>query len=130
LQPIDLLMEQPGPGRVVALAADLLFASRIRAAAEKLGIDLVLARSPAAVVQAVDEAAVRLVLIDLDGRYDAAELITKLKAPGGRETRVVAFVSHVREAAIHAARAAGADRVLARSAFVQQLNEILTRAAS
>jgi hypothetical protein len=39
---------------------------------------------------------------------------------------IIAFVSHVREDAIAAARSAGADRVLARSAFVRELNNLLT----
>jgi hypothetical protein len=42
-------------------------------------------------------------------------------------TRTLGFVSHVDTATIDAARAAGIDQVLARSAFVERLGEILTR---
>jgi hypothetical protein len=41
---------------------------------------------------------------------------------------VVAFASHVRADLIAEARAAGADRVLARSAFVAELPALVARA--
>jgi hypothetical protein len=42
--------------------------------------------------------------------------------------RTVGYVSHVDTGTIDAARAAGIDQVLARSAFVAQLGDILTTA--
>ena len=42
---------------------------------------------------------------------------------------MIAFVSHVRVDHAEAARAAGASRVLARSAFVKELPELVTQAA-
>ena len=38
---------------------------------------------------------------------------------------LLAYVSHTNEAAIREARAAGADKVIARGAFAQQLPELL-----
>jgi hypothetical protein len=49
----------------------------------------------------------------------------KAAAPGAR---IACFVSHVNADAIREAREAGADQVLARSAFTQQLPEILKSA--
>jgi DNA-binding NarL/FixJ family response regulator len=115
-------------GVIVALAADLLFASRIRAAARAAGVDAVLFRSAEALLEAALARAPRRVLIDLDARgVDAPALIRALKADARTgASEVVGFVSHVNEAAIAAARDAGADRVLARSAFVRLLPSLLT----
>jgi CheY-like chemotaxis protein len=108
----------------VALAADLLFASRIRGAAGAAGAEVRLARTADDVLAAVADGATR-VLLDLDARHvDAPALIRAIRA-SGRDVEVIAWVSHVRQHAIAAAREAGADRVLARSAFVQQLPALL-----
>jgi hypothetical protein len=55
------------------------------------------------------------------------DAIAELKAdPVLKEVRTLGFVSHVQTATIDAARQAGVDQVLARSAFVERLGEILT----
>ena len=115
------------PAPILAIAADLMFASRIRAVALAAGIDAELVRSPAALLDAARERAPRRILIDLDARaFDPAALIRQLKQDERtRDIDVVAFVSHVREDAIAAARDAGADRVLARSAFVRELPALI-----
>jgi CheY-like chemotaxis protein len=110
---------------VVAAAADLLFAARIRSAAEAAGVPLMLVRGGEDVAERAREARARLVLLDLDARWlDAPAVIGALKEVT-TDIPVVAYVSHVREDAIAAARMAGADRVLARSAFVRLLPELL-----
>jgi CheY-like chemotaxis protein len=112
---------------VVAAAADLLFAARIRSAAEAAGVPLVLVRGGEDVAGRAREARARLVLLDLDARWlDAPAIINGLKGEAATaDIPVVAYVSHVREDAIAAAQMAGADRVLARSAFVRLLPELL-----
>lgn len=113
---------------VVALPADLLFASRIRAAAQAAGTTIDLVSTPTALHARTRRALPRRVLIDLDARgWDPVALIRELKqdaATSGIE--IVAWVSHVREDAIGAAREAGADRVLARSAFTRQMQDWVT----
>lgn len=110
---------------VVAAVADLIFGARIRSAAQDAGVEVKFARSLAE-VRAHAEAA-RLVVLDLDARWlDAPAAIRGLReTPETAGVRIVAFVSHVRADAIEAARAAGADRVLARSAFVRELPALL-----
>jgi len=117
--------QHDGP-RTVALAADLLFAGRIRGTAGAAGRSVTLARRPQDVVDAVKAGAVR-VLLDLDARsVDVPALIRALREDvTTRHAEIIAWVSHVRTDAIAAARAAGADRVLARSAFVRELPELL-----
>lgn len=120
-------MEETG---ILALPADLMFASRIRATAQALGANVGVHARPAALLDAARQHPPRLVLIDLDARaWDAAAVVRDLKQDERTASaRVVAFVSHVRQDAIEAARSAGADRVLARSAFVRELAAILSDA--
>lgn len=110
----------------LAVCADLLFAARIRGAAQQAGV-AVETLSRGDVLERARALTPGLILLDLDTRWlDAPALIRSLKAdPALAAVPVVAFVSHVREDAIGAAREAGADRVLARSAFVRQLPDLL-----
>lgn len=112
----------------LALCGDLLFAARIRGAAEQTGASVeTIASARTDVLARARELRPARILLDLDARWlDAAQLIRALKEDEAvRGVPVIAFVSHVREDAIAAAREAGADRVLARSAFVRQLPELL-----
>lgn len=114
----------------MALAADLMFASRIRGAAQAVGREVKLATGEASLVAAV-HAGASLVLLDLGRRGDMPALIRRLKEdPATAAATVVAFGSHVDADALTAARAAGADRVMARSAFVKVLPELLTAAGA
>lgn len=118
--------ENGRPG-VVALVADLLFASRIRGAAAAVGVRVQTVGTPAALRKAVADARPRLVLVDLDARVgDAPAAIAEVKGEAGEgAVRIVAFGSHLERDALLAARSAGADRVMARSAFVRELPAIL-----
>jgi CheY-like chemotaxis protein len=117
----------PEPPHVIALAADLMFTARIQGAARAVGAVVQVVGTAEALVARVQAAPPRRVLVDLDARRtDPVAAIAALKAdPATRGVPVVAFVSHVRTEAIEAARAAGADQVLARSAFVKVLPDLL-----
>lgn len=116
--------------KVIALAADLLFASKIRGAAQAVGATVRLARSADELVRSAAEQPGALILVDLHARAGdpAAAIAAVRSAEGGRRSRIVAFASHTDTAAIQGARAAGADRVLARSAFVRELPALLAEA--
>jgi hypothetical protein len=103
---------------VLICCRDLLFQSKITATARALGIGTATIREPAS----LGVRAGRLLIVDLNqpGAIDAAAV---WRAATGRP--VVGFVSHVDAATATAARSAGVDRVMARSAFVTQLVEIL-----
>jgi CheY-like chemotaxis protein len=111
--------------RVVAACADMLFAARIRGTAQQAGAVVELVGSAAALHAAA--AGADLVLLDLGARWlRAGEAIRRLKREAATAgVPVVAFVSHVDAGAIGEARDAGADAVLARSAFVRQLPVLL-----
>lgn len=111
---------------IVALPADLIFGARIRSAGESAGVVVATARNPDDLVEKVNRLRPRLVVVDLDLRGDAVGAIAALKGdPATAAIPVLAYVSHVRQDAIVAARAAGADRVLARSAFARDLPSLL-----
>jgi CheY-like chemotaxis protein len=116
---------------VVAACADLMFSARVKAAADAAGYRVVLLSARAEVVDRVRQERPALILIDLDARWlDAPALIAALKDHGETSAiPVVAVGSHVRTEVMAAARAAGADRVLARSAFVRQLPDLMRAVA-
>ena len=111
------------PRSVTAVAADLLFSSRIRAAADQLGVQVHFARSDEQLFASA--AHTDLVILDLDARWLDAPAAIRQIAQATPRVPIVAFVAHVRADAIQTARDAGADRVLARSAFVRMLPDIL-----
>jgi CheY-like chemotaxis protein len=114
------------PG-VVMLVSDLMFGSRIREAAAARGAAVRSARYPEALLQACRDERPAVVLADLDDpRVRALEAVQALRQePAFQDLDVVGFVSHVDAERAQAAQAAGCSRVLARSAFVQQLPQLV-----
>lgn len=109
---------------LVVLPADLIFAARIRAAAEQEGVEVSLARTVRQAGEMVG-GDTRSLIVDLDTRSgDPVGLIERVKQ-SQPQVRVLAYVSHVREDTIAAAREAGADQVIARGAFAKRLPELL-----
>lgn len=112
---------------VVVAVDDLLFASRISSAAKALGVEIAFARSPEAIVEAVRTRAPRLVILDLNSvKVRPLAAVAALRAdPALAGVPTLGFVSHVQADLIAEARAAGVGQVLARSAFVNQLPQLL-----
>ena len=112
---------------VLVAVDDLLFSSKIRATAKQAGVDLAFARSPEEVLQQARAVRPALAIFDLNsGKTDPVATIAALKAdPELAGIRTIGFASHVHTEIIAAARQAGADQVLARSAFAGNLAEIL-----
>jgi CheY-like chemotaxis protein len=112
---------------ILAALDDLLFRSRIGAAASGVGAPVQFARTAEEVVGMAAQSMPSLLLLDLNCRaFDPIALLGRLKgAPILAGIRVVGFVSHVQSDLIAAARGAGIDEVLARSAFVSRLPELL-----
>ncbi len=111
---------------ILAAVNDLMLASRIRAASP-VTARLQFARTGDEVVERARALRPSLILLDLNGAgFDSVDTITRLKSdPDLRDIRIVGFVSHVQADLVAAARAAGIDEVLARSAFVARLPELL-----
>jgi CheY-like chemotaxis protein len=112
---------------IVCVLDDLLFSVRISTTAKATGADVYFERTPGMAAARIKEKQPSLVILDLNSsKLDPLGVIAELKSdPLTRGIRTVGFVSHVHAEIIAAARGAGIDEVLARSAFVDQLGEIL-----
>jgi CheY-like chemotaxis protein len=115
---------------VIVFGDDLMFLSRIREVARSAGVEVRPVRRVTDLGAAVGEGS-RLVLVDADSdRLPWTEALGALRDdPSRTRVSVVAFLSHVRAERAAAAREAGCDRVLARSAFVRELPDLLAAAA-
>lgn len=116
--------------RVVAIVADLFFATKIAATAEAAGVALETLDAGAAKSRWIGTAAAPppdLLLVDLALGEPALALVRELRANGATARLPIAgFYSHVDTATREAALAAGVDPVLPRSAFVTKLPALLT----
>ncbi len=114
-------------GTILALVADLMFASRIRGTASALGVAAMTVHNADEILARAHATSPRLILLDLETRgADVIALIRALKSdPKLQRIPVIAFGPHVRSDALARAHEAGADRVLARSAFVRELPTLL-----
>jgi CheY-like chemotaxis protein len=111
---------------IAILVDDLFFRAKIQETAKVVGVTVIAldaGRASAAVVEAKPKS----IVLDLNARsFSAADLIRELKSnPETASLPTVAFVSHVQEDLIAAARTAGCDTVMARSAFAQKLPDLL-----
>ena len=106
-----------------------MFSSRIKTAAKQLGVPVSFARSSSAAIAEMQKAAPALVILDLDNpRTDPLDIVAAMRSDQAlASVPTLGFVSHVHTQVIDAARQAGVGEVLARSAFTQQLADILTR---
>ena len=114
---------------IIAVLDDLMFSSKIKAAATQLGVAVTFAQSSAAALAEMRTSAPSLVIFDLNNpRTDPLGTVSAMKSDPGLSTiPTLGFASHVQTDVIDAARKAGIDEVLARSAFTMQLGEILQR---
>ena len=112
---------------VLAIVDDLMFSSKIRTAAVQLGVEVTFVRSSAAALAAIRDTAPALVILDLNNpRTDPLGTVVAIKQdPETAGIRTVGYVSHVQADVIDAARRAGVDEVMARSAFSARLADIL-----
>jgi CheY-like chemotaxis protein len=115
---------------ILAAVDDLLFSSKIRNVARRIGVEVVFARSRDAIVEQARSARPALTIVDLNGdRMRPLEVIAAIRAdPELAALPVIGFVSHVQADLIDAARAAGIDQVMARSAFSATLPDLLAAA--
>jgi PleD family two-component response regulator len=117
---------------VLCLVDDLIFSIKISTAAKGLGVPIFFERSADMALQRIEEKQPWLVIFDLNSsKMRPLEIISQMKAnPATKTVRTLGYVSHVQTDVIAAARAAGIDEVLARSAFADRLGTILTGASA
>jgi len=109
-------------GMILAVMDDLIFGVKIQEAARRAGVPIEFASNTTAALAKAAQPGVRVIL-DLNLRaVDTVDLIRQLKAVA---VPVIAYVAHVQLDLRRAAEAAGADQVLARSAFVTKIDELV-----
>ena len=116
--------------RVLAVVNDLFFSVKLTEAAKRAGLALEFVKDHGEVVEKA-QSAPSLIVMDLN--FDAVEplqLIRDLKgSPATKSVRLLGYLSHVQAELKQQAQEAGCDMVLARSAFSQNLPQILKRYA-
>ena len=115
---------------ILCVVDDLIFSIKISTAAKALAVPVFFERSPDMVLPRIRERQPSLVIFDLNSAtLRPLDVIAQMKAdPELRGIRTLGYVSHVQTDVISAARNAGIDEVLARSAFSERLGQILTGA--
>jgi hypothetical protein len=111
--------------RILFVSDDVMFWAGVRAQARSLSRDVVRIDGEGAMEEAFRAGGVLRVIADLGSRsVDVLSWAVRWKAiPAAPE--LVAFGSHVDEAGLAAARAAGFDRVMPNSRFHRSLAELL-----
>ncbi|HEU0142203.1 MAG TPA: response regulator [Bryobacteraceae bacterium] len=116
--------------KVLAAVEDLFFTVKINDAAKRAGLDVEFLKSEKDVLDRA-KANPTLIIVDLNNAaIQPLKLITKLKGNSDlKQISVISYLSHVQGELKQKAHEAGADMVLARSAFSQNLPQILKRHA-
>lgn len=117
---------------VLYFASDLIWATRIKATAESVGIAARPVRNVDMLRARLGDSPVTSLILDLEAGEPALEVLAALRGgeagpgldPEGK-VRVVAFGPHVKVDELGRARAGGADRVMTRGAFDARLVDLL-----
>jgi len=107
----------------------MFFASKIRATAQAVGVEVQFFRSLEKLINAARESKPRLVVVDLHNtKLDPAAVATELKADDElKAIPLLGFFSHVQTDLQQNALAAGFDKVIPRSVFARDLGQILAK---
>lgn len=116
--------------KVLAVVEDLLFTVKIMDAAKRVGLDAEFVKSEKDLLEKAHDKPL-LIILDLNTTLvQPLKLITKLKGDGDlKNISLIGFLSHVQGELKMKAQEAGANMVMARSAFSQNLQQILRRHA-
>jgi hypothetical protein len=102
---------------VVFLSGDLIFASRVRAAAEKAGLQFRLSGS----LPETETESIAYVVLDLSTRSTLTSEISRQCAQRCPDAQLIAYGPHVQAGKLAAAREAGIPSVLTRGQFDSKL---------
>jgi CheY-like chemotaxis protein len=108
----------------------MFFASKIRATAEAVGVEVSFPRSVEKLVEKAREAKPALVVVDLhNAKVDPVAVGKELKSDDElKAIPLLGFFSHVHTDLQRNAMAAGFDQVIPRSVFARDLGQILSTA--
>lgn len=115
--------------KVLAVVDDLLFTVKISDAAKRVGLDAEFLKSEEDLLEKAQERPL-LIILDLNANsVNPLKLISTLKSGDLKNISLIGFLSHVQGELKQQAQEAGANMVMARSAFSQNLQQILKRHA-
>lgn len=112
------------------LTADLVFSSRASSAGRAAGVTVQCTASLEQFTSSAQNAAVRLILVDLTTPGCDIKAIAQSLAGLPHASRVVAYAPHVMNGVLQAARDAGCAQVLTRGQFHSQLETIIAGLAA
>lgn len=115
---------------VIVLVDDLFWRTKIEHAVKSAQAPVVFLSNPSDLPSAIDPAQTGLVLVDLSLRTDPFPAISAVKKnPKTKAIPVVGYFEHVRKDLEQKGKAAGADQVLPRSTFSQNLGDLVLKYA-
>ena len=122
-------MQKHGKKKILAVVEDLLFTVKISDAAKRAGLEVEFVKSEHDVIEKATREKPLLIILDLNfSAVQPLELISKVKSNGEmKQISLIGYLSHVQGELKQQAQEAGANIVMARSAFSQNLQQILKR---
>jgi PleD family two-component response regulator len=122
-------MHKQGKKKILAVVEDLMFTVKIADAAKRAGLDVEFVKSERDVIEKATQEKPLLIILDLNfNAVQPLNLISKVKSDGEmKQISVIGYLSHVQGELKQQAQEAGANIVMARSAFSQNLQQILKR---
>jgi hypothetical protein len=131
-EPIPMAIREDAPTRIFFFIEDLFFLAKIQETAKKLGVKVGFLKADKDIVARLtsvpDDEKPSLIVFDLNNAgAKPLTLIPKIKAKLKRGTSVIGFLSHLQGDLKVKATEAGCDMVMPRSAFSQNLPNLLRR---
>jgi PleD family two-component response regulator len=122
-------MQKHGKKKILAVVEDLLFTVKISDAVKRAGLEVEFVKSERDVIDKATNENPLLIILDLNfTAVQPLKLISKLKSNSEmKQISVIGYLSHVQGELKQQAQEAGANIVMARSAFSQNLPQILKR---
>src|ERR1700722_3231338 len=122
-------MQKHGKKKILAVVEDLLFTVKISDAAKRAGLEVEFVKSEHDVIEKATNEKPLLIILDLNfTAVQPLNLISRMKSDGEmKQISVIGYLSHVQGELKQQAQEAGANIVMARSAFSQNLQQILKR---
>lgn len=114
---------------IIYLTNDLMFSSRVSAAAHAAATDMHVTGDVSELPALLPGGAVRLVILDLNlPSLDLAAVLPSIRE-AAPDVVVIAYGPHVHEQKLAAARAAGCNQVLSKGEFNASASELIARYA-
>lgn len=124
-------LPESAPASVLAAVDDLFFSVKINDTARRLGVKVRFVKSEEEILEAV-ALKPSLIIVDLNAAaFKPLQIISRIKGDKDlKRVSVIGYLSHVQGELKQKAHEIGCDMVLARSAFSQNLPNLLRRHGS